>query len=88
MERKGLTVHNSYILAIDQGTTNSRAHLFTQKGDLAFTHEMALSYYYPKPGWVEQDPEEMWLNTLECCRQVIKKSRIEVAQIAAISHLD
>lgn len=74
----------TYFLTIDQGTTNSRAHIFSRAGSLVSTHEMALSQQYPQVGWVEQDPEEMWLNTLECCRLALSKSKLAAAEITAV----
>lgn len=73
----------SYLLAIDQGTTNSRAIIFQANGQLIEQHEMPLTHYYPSPGWVEQNPEEMFYHTLICCREVLKKSRLSINEIAA-----
>jgi glycerol kinase len=73
-----------YLLAIDQGTTNSRAHIFTASGKLLHTHQMTLSTRYPQKEWVEQDPEEMWMNTLTCCQKVLAASRLSVQQIAGV----
>jgi len=74
----------NYILAIDQGTTNSRAHIFSSAGKLVGTSQLPLTQHYPKPGWVEQDPEEMWMNTLTCCRQAISASQVVAKQILGI----
>ncbi len=73
-----------YLLAIDQGTTNSRAIIFTEEGALVSQYELSLKQYYPHPGWVEQDPEEIWENTLICCREVMKKINISAKDIAGI----
>ncbi|OGT47199.1 MAG: glycerol kinase [Gammaproteobacteria bacterium RIFCSPHIGHO2_12_FULL_41_20] len=75
---------STYLLAIDQGTTNSRAILFTSTNQLVSQHEIPLGQSFPQPGWVEQNPEEMLSNTIACCREVLKKSRIHASQIAAI----
>lgn len=72
------------LLAIDQGTTSSRAIIFTREGDPISKHQIDLTQYYPQEGWVEQDPEEMWINTLECCLQAIKKMNLSVQDIAAV----
>src|SRR5579862_1609659 len=74
----------SYLLAIDQGTTNSRAIIFNEKARLICQHEMSLNQSYPHSGWVEQDPEEMFNNTILCCQMVLKKSGLSASQIAAI----
>lgn len=73
-----------YILAIDQGTTNSRAIIFDRKGVLINQFDIGLNQFFPHDGWVEQDPEEMFQNTVTCCREVIKKSNIDINDIAAI----
>ena len=68
-----------YLLSIEQGTTNSRAHVFSAQGELVGTYQLTLVQRYPNIGWVEQDPEEMWLNTIECCRQVLNQSELSVS---------
>lgn len=74
----------SFLLAIDQGTTSSRALLFTQEGKPQATHHIQLTQYYPHEGWVEHDAEEIWRSTLACCQEVIAKSQVSSADIAAI----
>lgn len=61
-----------HILAIDQGTTSTRAILFDRTGSPVATAQRELRQIYPQPGWVEHDPEEIWQVTLETCRQVRK----------------
>ncbi len=73
-----------YILAIDQGTTSSRAILFDQKGGLLSSEQQEFSQIYPRPGWVEHDPEEIWRVSLEVMRAVIYKSGISPEQVSAI----
>lgn len=73
-----------FILAIDQGTTSSRAIIFSRDGNLISQHQIDLQQFYPHDGWVEQDPEEMWLNTLECCRLAIQKANLKAQDIAAV----
>lgn len=72
-----------YLLAIDQGTTNSRALIFNREGDCVSHHDRALKQYFPHDGWVEQDPEEMFQNTVDCCRAVLKKANLSASAIAA-----
>jgi glycerol kinase len=74
----------SYILAIDQGTTNSRAIVFNRTGEVLSHHEMDLKQYFPHDGWVEQNPDEMFNNTVACCRQALKKIHLSAKDIAAI----
>ncbi len=73
-----------YILAIDQGTTSSRAIIFTREGEAVSQHQIELTQFYPEQGWVEQDPEEMWNNTLTCCREALRKIHLSANDIAAI----
>jgi glycerol kinase len=74
----------SYLLAIDQGTTNSRAIIFNHQGELINQYQMSLQQFFPHDGWVEQDPEELFNNTVECCRQVIKNSNLTSEDIVAV----
>ncbi len=73
-----------YILAIDQGTTSSRAILFDQKGKPLASEQQEFSQIYPQPGWVEHDPEEIWRMSLEVMRTVIFQAGIEPRQIASL----
>lgn len=61
----------NYIVAIDQGTSSTRAMLYTLQGDLISSSQYAITQYYPHQGWVEQDPEEIWHKTLTAMRDVI-----------------
>ena len=62
-----------YILAIDQGTTSSRAILFDKKMDLVSVSQKEFPQYFPNSGWVEHDPEEIWKKTKLTLRACIKK---------------
>ena len=73
-----------YLLAIDQGTTNSRAIIFNQRGEIISQHEIGLQQSFPHDGWVEQDPEEMFNNTVTCCRKAMKTAGVTASHIAAI----
>lgn len=73
-----------YLLAIDQGTTNSRAIIFDRTGNPISQHEIALNQFYPNDGWVEQDPIEMFNNTVECCRVALKKANLSARSIAGV----
>ena len=59
------------ILAIDQGTTSTRAVMFDDKAHVLATAQVPLKQIYPRDGWVEHDPEEIWQATLKVCRDVI-----------------
>lgn len=60
------------LLAIDQGTTSSRAVLFSSTGEILGLHQKELTLHYPHKGWVEQDAEDIWADTLWACEEVIK----------------
>ena len=61
------------ILAIDQGTTSSRAILFSGSGEILTTQKKELSLHYPHKGWVEQNPKDIWEDTLWACEKIIKQ---------------
>jgi glycerol kinase len=73
-----------YILSIDQGTTSSRAMLFDENGQAAFTAQREFTQHFPKDGWVEHDPEEIWDTTLSVVREALQRARSEDRAIAAI----
>jgi glycerol kinase len=60
------------VLAIDQGTTSTRAIIFDEKGKRVATHQLEHRQIYPNHSWVEHDPAEIWQNTLETCHKVIE----------------
>ncbi|MEC9312659.1 MAG: glycerol kinase GlpK, partial [Pseudomonadota bacterium] len=74
----------SFILAIDQGTTSTRAILFDGEMQVAHTAQQEFPQYFPQAGWVEHDPEEIWSSTLEVCRRVISEQGISASDITAI----
>jgi len=73
-----------YILAIDQGTSSTRAFIFTSSGAEVCFHARTLHEKYPHDGWVEQDPLEMWNNILVCIKEALLKSKFSIQQIASI----
>ncbi len=70
-----------YLLAIDQGTSSTRAMLYTLQGALVSTSQYPLTQFYPHSGWVEHDPEEIWQKTLTAMRDLI--STVDLNQIIA-----
>jgi glycerol kinase len=74
----------SYILALDQGTTSSRAIVFDRAGQLLGAAQREFPQIYPQPGWVEHDPEAIWQTQLETARQVLEKTGVEATELAAI----
>ncbi len=74
-----------YLLAIDQGTTSTRAILFDAAGTVCHTARIELTQLYPQPGWVEHDPEEVWQTVGATCRAAIAAAAAQGnGQIAAI----
>jgi len=64
-----------FIVSIDQGTTSSRVVLFDTKGNIKFISQYEFKQYFPKNGWVEHNPNEIWSTTLKALKQVIKKTK-------------
>ena len=73
-----------YLLAIDQGTTSSRAIVFSASGKPVSTGQLSYQQHYPHDGWVEHDPEEIWRTTLHSCRQALQLAGIDARQIAGL----
>ena len=73
-----------FILALDQGTTSSRAILFNKRGDILQVAQKEFTQFYPQPGWVEHDAEEIWSTQWEVTQAVIKNAHISPEQIEAI----
>ena len=73
-----------YILAIDQGTTSSRAIVFDDRQQIAGTGQKEFPQHFPKSGWVEHELEDIWESVVETCRAAIADAGIEASDIAAI----
>ncbi len=73
-----------YILAIDQGTTSTRAILFDASMTPVQIAQREFTQHYPQAGWVEHDPEEIWTATVEVCRSALAKAGVEATQLAGI----
>ena len=73
-----------HVLAIDQGTTSTRALLFDRHAQAVAVAQRELTQHYPRPGWVEHDPEGIWRDTLEVVREVIAASGVSIDDVAAI----
>ncbi len=74
----------THILAIDQGTTSSRALVFDGAMKILATAQEEFPQHYPDSGWVEHDPEDLWNTTVSTCRDALAKAGLEAADIAAI----
>jgi len=73
-----------YVLALDQGTTTSRAILFNTAGTIIGLKQIPFKQFFPRPGWVEHDPEEIWSTQLAAARGAIEAAQIEPGQVVAI----
>lgn len=77
-------MHNKLILALDQGTTSSRAIVFNHDGEIVNVSQKPFEQIFPKPGWVEHDPNEIWSSQISVALEVIAKTGISAKEIAAI----
>ncbi len=75
---------SDYILALDQGTTSSRAILFDRAGRIAACAQQEFPQLFPQPGWVEHDALAIWDSQLACARQVLRDHEVAPSQVAAI----
>src|SRR5262245_11796271 len=73
-----------YVLALDQGTTSSRAILNDADGVPVATAQKEFPQIYPQPGWVEHDPADIWNSQLAVAKDVIQKARVQPGDIAAL----
>jgi glycerol kinase len=77
-------VNDRYIAAIDQGTASSRCLLFDERGRIVSVGQKEHRQIFPKPGWVEHDPVEIWQNVLEVVREALTKAQLTLANIVAL----
>ncbi|NDH63069.1 MAG: glycerol kinase [Alphaproteobacteria bacterium] len=73
-----------HVLAIDQGTTSTRAIVFDSSGQPVASAQRELPQIFPRPGWVEHDPEEIWSATVEVSRTALARAKLEPADLAGI----
>lgn len=73
-----------YIMAIDQGTTSTRAILFDEQGKICGISQKELTLFYPDNGWVEQNPEDIWEDTQYVCRAVLNQLSVSSADVVSI----
>ncbi len=73
-----------YVMALDAGTTSNRCILFNEKGEMCSVAQKEFTQYFPKPGWVEHDAEEIWSTQLEVAQEAMKNLGVTAADIAAI----
>lgn len=77
-------MEKKYIMSLDQGTTSSRAILFDREGKIVAAAQKEFNQIYPKPGWVEHDPMEIWGTQSGVAREVLEKTGIKPQEVAAI----
>jgi len=75
---------NQYILALDQGTTSSRAVVFDKKGTIVSMAQKEFTQIFPRPGWVEHDPSEIWSTQAGVAAEAVSKKGLKSTQLAAI----
>src|SRR6266446_10507188 len=83
MQERRLTMAK-YILALDQGTTSSRAIIFDHDGSIVSTAQQEFPQIYPAPGLVEHDPEAIWSSQLNVAHEAMKKARASASDVVAI----
>ncbi|MBY6275355.1 glycerol kinase GlpK [Symbiobacterium thermophilum] len=77
-------MNKGYVLALDQGTTSSRAILFNRDGRLVGQVNHEFRQIYPQPGWVEHDPREIWSTQLRAVQDVLARTGVRLSEVAAI----
>jgi glycerol kinase len=77
-------VAEKYIMALDQGTTSSRAVIFDRRGEIAGIAAREFPQIYPRPGWVEHDPLAIWGSQKEAARLALRKAGVSPSRIAAV----
>ena len=73
-----------YVLAIDQGTTSTRAILFDEAMHPAASAQQEFEQHFPDDGWVEHNPEDIWRSTIDVCKKVLKQNEVSASEIAGI----
>ena len=77
-------MEKKYILALDQGTTSTRAILFDRDKEILGLSQREFTQIYPKNGWIEHDPLEIWATVQEVLKGVLKESGVKATQVEAI----
>lgn len=84
MEKRGGNEMAKYVMALDAGTTSNRCILFNEKGEMCSVAQKEFTQYFPKPGWVEHDADEIWSSQLGVAVEAMTKIGAEASDIAAI----
>jgi glycerol kinase len=77
-------MEKKYILSLDQGTTSSRAILFDKDANVIASAQKEFTQIFPKPGWVEHDPIEIWYSQIDVAREAVALANIKPEEIAGI----
>src|SRR3954447_13087993 len=77
-----------YILALDQGTTSSRAILFDREGRIVSTAQREFEQLYPRAGWVEHNPEEIWTSQISVAVEALSRAHARPRDVAALGITD
>ena len=75
---------SKYVMAIDQGTTSTRTIIFDQNFSIQSIAQKEFEQFFPKPGWVEHNPEDIWMSTIETARCAITKAFVNSKDITSI----
>jgi glycerol kinase len=81
---KSMMATTQFILALDQGTTSSRAILFDHEGNIHATVQREFAQHFPQPGWVEHDANEIWQSQIDVAVEVLQKANVNASAVAAI----
>lgn len=73
-----------YLMAIDQGTTSTRAIIFNKKGQIQAQAQQEFQQFFPQDGWVEHDPEEIYQSVISVCQQALGNAQLDASEIASI----
>lgn len=74
----------AFVLALDQGTTSSRAFVIDERGQAVAFAQREIAQHYPRPGWVEHDPREIWTSQVETAREALARAGVQGRDVAAI----
>ncbi|MDP3604820.1 MAG: FGGY family carbohydrate kinase, partial [Polaromonas sp.] len=74
----------TYLLALDQGTSSSRSIVFDKLGHIVALAQQELPQIYPRPGWVEHDPMEIWRTQLATAREALARAKLKAGDIRAL----
>ena len=80
-------MNRRYIVALDQGTTSSRAVVFTPEGSIVSSAAMEFKQHYPQPGWVEHDPDDILSTQVESLRAAVRMTSASISSVCRMSML-